>query len=348
VGYGELYISANSSATTITTAGTYYQIETNWANTVTAVGCSYNTSVGSITINNPGTYSLEATLSYKGTTGTQYTYAIFKNGSIQANHVGVVQLASSQTAAGTVTLTGVDVAAANDVYTVWVTSPATSSTSVTVTSATFSVASVAGQGTTGIQGATGAGVAGATGAFGGPAGATGIQGATGVGAQGQTGVAGVAGATGAGVAGATGVQGLSPSIYFKTFNLSANGQTAVVTLSALAPNQTAVNNITCAFANTTSPASLTFSNVGATTILDQATTYFASSPGQTIVEYIYPELTGSTSSNDFRLPIVGYWQNTLGTPTYGTNVSVMNSSGTVTAQVAGLGAGNTLWFTINF
>jgi hypothetical protein len=211
-------------------------------------------------------------------------------------------------------------------------------------------------GSQGIQGITG--LKGTTGPAGGDQGATGLRGVTGIqgvtgltgvtGIQGVTGIkgsTGIQGTTGASITGATGVVGPGQILYFKTYSLSNGGKSAVVTLSGLTNTQSALDAVTAVMA-VGATTTITFANTSGVA-LNQATAYFASGPGSTVISYVYPELSGSTSATQFRFPTVTNWSST-GAAASITLTTVTNASGTVTAAKTGLDGDTTYFQSILF
>ena len=124
-------------------------------------------------------------------------------------------------------------------------------------------------------------------------------------------------------------------MYYQTY--SAFGIAgAVGVLSGFAASQAALNAVTV----TASGNVITFGNTTGV-VLNQFTVYFASGPGNTIIQFQYPELSGSTSATQFRMGQI-LWYNSSGVVQTATNVTMTNASGTVTAQKSGLTSSSTV------
>jgi hypothetical protein len=203
---------------------------------------------------------------------------------------------------------------------------ATGATGSGNTGPTGAVSATGNTGNTGNTGPTGAGSNGATGATGGT-GNTGTTGATGAGSNGATGATGPTGSGGGGA-----------SMYFAA--ISSGG--AEIVLSGFAASQSDLNNVSVVFSSN----NITISSVGSV-VLNQLTVYFPSGPGSTSINFVYPELSGSTDAHQFRFPILFYY-NASGVVQTTTNVTVTNSSGTVTAAKSGLTSGTVITLNIFF
>jgi len=215
---GEITITGNVTATTLTTQNTWYPVTAGWSVGDVLNGFTANTGAGSLTFT--GTSVLNETLlncsATLGNSSETYQIAVFKDGVLITEHEA--ELRGSTTEEPNVALMGADSMTTGNTFTIQARCTTRSNTSLTVTRANFSVIALSGsQGTPGAQGATGGqgpsasqGASGAQGPSGTSQGATGSQGGTG--AQGPSASQGATGAQGPGASqGASGSQGGSGS-----------------------------------------------------------------------------------------------------------------------------------------
>ena len=173
--FGEMTITNNSTAVTLTNQTQYY-LTTQWvAGDLNGLSFASN----QLTSNVSTSFFMVASLSFKSDKANQlYQFAMYKNGSILAEHTVQIQVGNAN-AVFPAALSGViSNVVPGDAFDIRVENLTSAGAGVTVIYGNFTMNALSGSaGATGATGITGAsGVQGATG----PTGATGVSGATGV------------------------------------------------------------------------------------------------------------------------------------------------------------------------
>ena len=220
--YGELAITGNVTATTITNQNQFYQITAGWTNQEFN-GTTLNSGSGNITSNTTAEFQTLCSMSASSPGGANQTlvWQIFKNGSAIGGHIATTKISATNGIISLV-ISGVVSVISGDVLDVRVQCTSNAGTTITVADANFNIFALTGAqgsaGSTGSIGSTGpTGPQGPTGPLGGgatgPTGPAGAQGTAGVtGATGPTGPAGAQGITG--VTGPAGINAYSTSAGF--------------------------------------------------------------------------------------------------------------------------------------
>ncbi len=178
--YGEMTITNNSTATTLTTQNTWYPITASWNLGDDFNQMTGNTAVGSLTCTANSAAQANETLASLslnfGNASETYQLAVFKNGNLITEHE--TELSGTTTSEISSTLSGIDTMSNGDVFQIFARCTTRSTTSITILRANFSVFGITGpSGPQGIQGSQGL-----TGNIGpqGPQGITGAQGPQGI------------------------------------------------------------------------------------------------------------------------------------------------------------------------
>lgn len=135
----EATVVASVAATTITNVDTWYPITAGWGSDITPVGFTLTPGSGTVTALRAGRYFMAATVAFTSAEAPNtIKIGIFKNAAVIPEHIAITWL-DTDTYPNTVTISGIDDLAVNDVLALKVLSSTNGSLDIVFSDINFSV-----------------------------------------------------------------------------------------------------------------------------------------------------------------------------------------------------------------